>query len=112
MGIQSFMASGKAWEEGLQELLMQHKALAATSEGCSLAGLLMGQCMRLPFEVATSSLVSVEGGGMQAHAPTSPRLDEDWRWDNLHPLYWVGDQVLAKWPHCLKGQSPFMGLSW
>ncbi len=42
MGIQAFIASGKAWEEGLQELLMQHRALPMTPEGCSLAKLLMG----------------------------------------------------------------------
>ncbi len=110
MGIQALMASGKAWEEGLQELLAQHQALPATSEGCSLAELLMGRHMCLPFEVATSGLVSLEGGGTQkAHAPTSPRLDEDWRRDKLHPTYWVSDQVLAKGLYCLKGKSPFAG---
>ncbi len=50
-GVQAFTSAGKPWDDGILELLAQHRHMLSTPQGPSPAELLFGQKMRMVFEV-------------------------------------------------------------
>ncbi len=110
-GIQVFPAAGKTWEAGIQNLLFQLCTLPASPEGRSPAELFLSHHLRLAFEVAVPDKTAAQGGYLadtQLDAsPGTPSCPVALQ--KLRPLFNKGEQVLAKRPHCPKGQSPYSG---
>ncbi len=51
-GVQAFCSLGKKWEEGITELLSQHRHMPASAQGPSPAQILFGRKTRMAFEHA------------------------------------------------------------
>ncbi|GFO47389.1 Zf-h2c2 and rve domain containing protein [Plakobranchus ocellatus] len=100
-GIQAFHASGEAWASGIQALLRNYRATAATPQGRSPDEVMFHRPLRLPFQIPASA---------HRARPPSPQLAtsaSDAQGVHLRGPYRVGDRVLARRPQVLKGQSPW-----
>ncbi|GFN73691.1 transposon tf2-6 polyprotein [Plakobranchus ocellatus] len=103
-GIQSFHASGEAWASGIQALLRNYRATAATPHGRSLCEVMFNRPPRLPFQIPASA--------HRARPPSAQLATSapDARGFHSRGPYRVGNRVLARRPQVLKGQSPWSKL--
>ncbi|GFO49293.1 integrase core domain protein [Plakobranchus ocellatus] len=88
-GIQAFHASGEAWASGIQALLLNYRATAATPPGRSPGEVMFHRSLRLPFQISASA---------HRARPPSPQLAtsaSDEQGVHSRGPYRVGDRVLA-----------------
>ncbi|GFO24486.1 Pol polyprotein [Plakobranchus ocellatus] len=91
-GIQAFHASGEAWASGIQALLRNYRATAASPHGRGPGEIMFNRPLRLPFQIPASAHRS---------QPLSPMLAtsaSDAQGLHSRGSYRVGDRVLARRP--------------
>ncbi len=108
-GVQAFCAENHPWDEGILELLMQHRSMLTEPQGKSPAERFLNRHTWMAFEpqsvkslcdtITTHSRENVRTGGVRN--PDMARVQ---------PLFRVGECVLVKAGPVLKGSSPYQGL--
>ncbi len=101
-GVQAFVASGKQWDDGMIELLAQHRHMPSSPQGPSLAQLLFGRQTHMAFEVRPPDaptgqvLVTLQEREERGHkcSSTLPKPvsadtqeAEEGHWSRLRPLF-------------------------
>ncbi len=111
-GVQAFTSTGRLWEDGILELLAQHRHMPSTPQGSSPAELLFGRKTRMAFEVRpqdTGHILSTlrergETGQSFSLLLTKPisgpkvndsPVEDESHWSHLRPLFRPGDMVLV-----------------
>ncbi len=136
-GIQAFCSLDRPWEDGILELLSQHRHMPSSPQGPSPATLFFQRPTRLAFEINTNIHADTrtqngehstgsEGeplptansrgspqasvGVTMAGAKTAPVESVcGQNWGKLRPLFRPGEQVLVKAGPVPKGTSPYRG---
>ncbi len=123
-GVQAFFAMGTSWEDGMLDLLAQHRSMPATPQGKWPTELFLLRRTRMSFKiVGVVAGVSPDtlhriGHSVQEHSqvdsPTKhseegPQTTKKIDFDRLRPLFRVGDRVLVKAGQVPKGASPYRG---
>ncbi len=119
-GVQAFCSLGKSWEDGMLELLAQHRHMPAMPQGPSPAELLLGRRTWMAFEVMLPMGRPDEPNLVQAPLPpdTEQCLEmkaidnstaDEMQWARLWPLFHPGELVLIRAGPVPKGLSPYRG---
>ncbi len=107
-GVEAFTAEGVAWTEGLRRLLAHYRATSATPDKPSPAEIFLGHKMRLGFELSRRPMKTTAIQVVPTESEPSP--DTEALSTPVRPnrgLFKVGEKVVTKKPHRLKGTSPF-----
>ncbi len=129
--VQALCSSDQPWNDGIQELLPQHRHMPATAQGPSPATLLFRRPTHLTFEVAhtpdshaikshtVSTFREVANPGEQLNTDSALPSQQSISRDNIEPapvrhnwsrvrlLFQPGEQVLVKAGLVPKGTSPY-----
>ncbi len=125
-GVQAFVFAGKLWDNGILELLAQHRHMPSMPQGPSPAELLFGRKTCMAFEVRppdTGNVLSTlrergemgQSFGLSLIKPISnPKIndslgEDENRWSRLRLLFRPGDMVLVRAGPVPKGRSPYHG---
>ncbi len=116
-GVQAFCSLDKPWEEGMFELLAQHRHMPATPQGPFPAELLFRRHTQMALEVALPNSGLDEPDLVQDHLTDKVQHLETKAIDNLatDELQWLASTIPSWrvhpgscWP-VLKGLSPYRG---
>ena len=105
-GIQAFNNNAESWKSGVHALLRHYRSTAPTADSKSPGELMFGRQIRLPYEIPLSARRTSRRSALPT-PPAAPQPAVTTTPTHCRGPYRVGDQVLARRPQVLKGQSPW-----
>ena len=109
-GIQAFGSTNQCWQRGIEDLLASYRASSSSPGEKSPGELFFGRRLRLAFEQVRRNGTCETKKPTSKEPTTAEREEPDCVPTSLptnRGPYRMGDLVLAKRPHVLKGQSPY-----